>query len=183
LREEQSACDERLREEQIAIVGWPSLQWGTMNQRVPDSGGLPLRAMVMVLLFLAIIFLLLGINAVRTGGNSSNQPIAVATTTATTASPTPAAPKPDVHVYNISGVEGAAARAGQRLTTAGWNVTVEPGTLELPDVTVTTVFFTEAPGEREAAGQVGKILDNAPAELRRSEIADLPPGLIVTVTG
>ena len=156
-----------------------------MNQRVPDSGGLPLRAMVMVLLFLAIIFLLLGINAVRTGGNSSNQPIAVATPTATTASSTPAAPKPDVHVYNISGVEGAAARAQQRLTQAlpGWNVTVEQGTHELSDVTATTVFFTEAPGEREAAGQVGKILDNAPVELRRSEIADLPPGLIVTVTG
>ena len=50
-------------------------------------------------------------------------------------------------------------------------------------MTATTVFFTEAPGEREAAGQVGKILDNAPVELRRSEIADLPPGLIVTVTG
>jgi LytR cell envelope-related transcriptional attenuator len=154
-----------------------------MNQRVPDSGGLPLRAMVMVLLFLGIIFLLLGINAVRTGGNSSNQATVVATTTATTASPTPAAAKPDVHVYNISGVEGAAARAGQRLTQAGWNVTVEPGTLELPDVTATTVFFTEAPGERESAGEVAKILDNAPAVLRRSEIADLPPGLIVTVTG
>ena len=154
-----------------------------MNQRVPDSGGLPLRAMVMVLLFLGIIFLLLGINAVRTGGNSSNQATPVATTTATTASSTPAAAKPDVHVYNISGVEGAAARAGQRLTQAGWNVTVEPGTLELLDVTATTVFFTEAPGERESAGEVAKILDNAPVELRRSEIADWPPGLIVTVTG
>jgi hypothetical protein len=134
--------------------------------------------MVMVLLFLGIIFLLLGINAVRTGGNSSNQATAVVTTTATTASS-----KPDVHVYNISGVEGAAARAGQRLTQAGWNVTVEPGTLELPEVTATTVFFTEAPGERESAGEVAKILDNAPVALRRSEIADLPPGLIVTVTG
>jgi hypothetical protein len=154
-----------------------------MNQRVPDSGGLPLRAMVMVLLFLGIIFLLLGINAVRTGGNSSNQATPVVTTTATTASSTPAAPKPDVHVYNISGVEGAAARAGQRLTQAGWNVTVEPSTHELPDVTATTVFFTEAPGEREAAGEVAKILDNAPVELRRPEIADWAPGLIVTVTG
>ena len=155
-----------------------------MNQRVPDSGGLPLRAMVMVLLFLAIIFLLLGINAVRTGGNSSNQATAVVTTTtATTATSTPAAAKPDVLVYNISGVEGAAARAGQRLTQAGWNVTVEQGTRDLPEVTVTTVFFTEAPGEREAAGEVAKILDNAPVELRRSELADWPPGLIVTVTG
>jgi len=65
----------------------------------------------------------------------------------------------------------------------GWNVTVEQGTHDLPDVTATTVFFTEAPGEREAAGQVAKILDNAAVELRRSELADWPPGLIVTVTG
>jgi len=155
-----------------------------MNQRVPDSGGLPLRAMVMVLLFLAIIFLLLGINAVRTGNRASNQATPVVTTTTTTsATSTTGASKPDVRVYNISGVEGAAARAGERLTQAGWNVTVEPGTLSLPDVTATTVFYTEAPGEKEAAGEVAKTLDNAPVELRRPEIADLPPGVVVTVTG
>ena len=44
-----------------------------MNQRVPHSGGLPLRAMVMVLLFLAVVFLLLGINAVLSDGDSDNQ--------------------------------------------------------------------------------------------------------------
>jgi len=167
-----------LREEQIAIV-----TVGTMNQRVPDSGGLPLRAMVMVLLFLGIIFLLLGINAVRTGSHSSSQATPVVTTTTTTTSSTPAGPKANVLVYNISGVEGAAARAGSRLTDAGWNVTVEPGTLQLPEVTATTVFFTEAPGERESAGEVAKVLDNAPVELRRPELVDLPPGVIVTVTG
>jgi LytR cell envelope-related transcriptional attenuator len=167
-----------LREEQIAIV-----TVGTMNQRVPDSGGLPLRAMVMVLLFLGVIFLLLGINAVRTSSHSSSQATPVNTTTTTT-SPTPAAePKTNVHVYNISGVEGAAGRAGARLTQVGWNVTVEPGTLELPGVTATTVFFTDAPGERESAAEVAKVLDNAPVELRRPELVDLPPGVIVTVTG
>jgi hypothetical protein len=154
-----------------------------MNQRVPDSGGLPLRAMVMVLLFLGIIFLLLGINAVRTGSHSSSQATPVVTTTTTTTSSTPAGPKANVLVYNISGVEGAAARAGSRLPDAGWNVTVEPGTLQLPEVTATTVFFTEAPGERESAGEVAKVLDNAPVELRRPELVDLPPGVIVTVTG
>ncbi|MBV8965069.1 MAG: LytR C-terminal domain-containing protein [Mycobacteriaceae bacterium] len=153
-----------------------------MNQRVPDSGGLPLRAMVMVLLFFGIVFLLLGINAVRTSG-SGNQATPVVNTTTAATSPSPAAPKPDVHVYNISGVEGAAARAAARLTQAGWNATVEPGTLDAPDVTATTVFFTEAPGERDAAGEVAKILDNAPVESRRPELADLPAGLIVTVTG
>jgi hypothetical protein len=157
---------------------------GTMNQRVPDSGGLPLRAMVMVLVFFGFIFLLLGVYAVQKGGDSNNQATPVVTTTTTTAtSPPPPAPKADVLVYNISGVEGAAARAGQRLTQAGWNVTVEPGTLELPDVTVTTVFYTDAPGERDSAGDVAKVLDNAPVALRRPELADLPPGVIVTVTG
>jgi hypothetical protein len=155
-----------------------------MNQRVPDSGGLPLRAMVMVLLFLGVIFLLLGINAVRTGSGSSSQATpAPTTTTTTTSSSTPAPPKANVNVYNISGVEGAAARAGGRLTQAGWNVTVQPGTLELPEVTTTTVFFTEAPGERESATEVAKVLDNAPVELRRPQMADLPAGVIVTVTG
>jgi LytR cell envelope-related transcriptional attenuator len=168
-----------LREEQIAIV-----TVGTMNQRVPDSGGLPLRAMVMVLLFLGVIFLLLGINAVRTSSHSSSQATPVNTPTTTTTSSTPAAePKANVHVYNISGVEGAAGRAGGRLTQAGWNATVEPGTLELPGVTATTVFFTDAPGERESAAEVAKVLDNAPVELRRPELVDLPPGVIVTVTG
>jgi LytR cell envelope-related transcriptional attenuator len=152
-----------------------------MNQRVPDSGGLPLRAMVMVLLFLAVVFLLLGINAVMSGGNSGSQATPAVTTTTTTTSPAPA--RAAVHVYNISEVEGAAARTGDQLTQAGWTVTVEPGSLELPDVTATTVFYTDAPGERKSAEEVAKLLNNAPVEQRRPELADLPPGVIVTVTG
>ena len=38
-----------------------------MNERVPDSSGLPLRAMVMVLLFLGVIFLLVGFQAMGSG--------------------------------------------------------------------------------------------------------------------
>ena len=153
-----------------------------MNQRVPHSGGLPLRAMVMVLLFLAVLFLLLGINAVLSDGGSDNQSTPVATTTTTT-TPSPAPAKAAVHVYNTSQVEGAAARTGDQLTQAGWNVTVEPEGLQLPDVTVTTVFFTDTPGERESAEEVAKLLGNAPVEPRRPELAELPPGVIVTVTG
>jgi len=163
---------------QIALV-----TVGTMNQRVPHSGGLPLRAMVMVLLFLAVVFLLLGINAVVSDGDSDTQatPATTATTTTTT---TPLAPaKAAVHVYNTSDVEGAAARTGDQLTEAGWNVTVEPEGLALPDVTVTTVFFTDAPGERESADEVAALLGNAPVEPRRPELAELPPGVIVAVTG
>jgi hypothetical protein len=155
-----------------------------MNQRLPESSGLPLRAMVMVLLFLAVVFLLLGIQALGSGGDSSQAtPVAPATTSTTTTTTPPVPPKAAVHIYNISGVEGAAARAGERLTPAGWNVTVEPGTLSAPDVIATTVFFTDAPGEKESAEAVAKLLDNAPVEPRRPELADLPPGVIVTVTG
>ena len=44
-----------------------------MNERVPDSSGLPLRAMVMVLLFLGVIFLLVGFQAMGSGGNDSRR--------------------------------------------------------------------------------------------------------------
>jgi hypothetical protein len=171
--------DERLREEQELSLA----RVGPMNQRVPDSRGLPLRAMVMVLLFLAVVFLLLGIQAAVSGDNSSSQATSAATTTTTTATTTQALAKAPVHVYNISQVEGAAARIGERLTQAGWNVTVEPGTLALSEVTATTVWFTDAPGEHESAEEVAKLLDNAPVQLRRPELAELPPGVIVTVTG
>jgi hypothetical protein len=153
-----------------------------MNQRVPDSRGLPLRAMVMVLLFLAVVFLLLGIQAAVSGSNSTSQATS-ATTTTTTPTTTQAPAKAPVHVYNISQVEGAAARTGERLTQAGWAVTVEPGTLSLPDVTATTVWFTDAPGNKESAEEVAKLLDNAAVQPRRPELAELPPGVIVTVTG
>lgn len=152
-----------------------------MNQRVPHSGGLPLRAMVMVLLFLAVVFLLLGINAVLSDGRSDNQATPVATTTTTTSSPARA--KAAVRVYNTSQVEGAAARTGDQLTQAGWTVTVEPDGLQIPDLTATTVFFTDTPGERESADEVAKLLGNAPVEPRRPELAELPPGVIVAVTG
>src|SRR5882757_221524 len=76
-----------------------------MNQR--ESSGLPLRAMVMVLLFLGIVFLLVGFQAMGSGNDEDGGSTAVTTVTATstpTASATgePAAAKADVRVYNIS---------------------------------------------------------------------------------
>ena len=44
-----------------------------MKERVPDSTGLPIRAMVMVLLFLGVIFLLLGWQALGSSGNSDDE--------------------------------------------------------------------------------------------------------------
>ncbi len=46
-----------------------------MNERVPDSSGLPLRAMVMVLLFLGVIFLLVGFQAMGSGDDSSDDDV------------------------------------------------------------------------------------------------------------
>src|SRR5262245_22830390 len=98
-----------------------------MSERVPDSSGLPLRAMVMVLLFLGVIFLLVGLQAMGSSGHSDDDDGSVPTVTTTTMSP--AAPKPsgaaaaasksDVRVYNISGQEGVAARAATQLKQGG----------------------------------------------------------------
>ena len=153
-----------------------------MNERVPDSSGLPLRAMVMVLLFLGVIFLLVGFQAMSSGGDDSDDSSVgtVATPTTTTTTTTPAV-KADVRVFNISGDEGAAARVGDRLREAGWNVT-ETGNLTAAEVPATTVYFGSTAGEEEAAAAVGKILD-APVQPRVPEIAEQPPGVIVLVTG
>ena len=55
-----------------------------MNQR--NSSGLPLRAMVMVLLFLGVVFLLVGFQAMGSGDSEGDQSSIVTTTiSATTA--------------------------------------------------------------------------------------------------
>lgn len=154
-----------------------------MNQR--NSSGLPLRAMVMVLLFLGVVFLLVGFQAMGSGDSESDQS-SIATSTVTTSSsatssPSPAPAKADVRVYNISSTEGAAENTANRLREAGWNVT-ETGNLSLPEVAATTVFFSDAPGEREAADEVGKLLE-APVQPRVPELTEQPPGVVVAVTG
>jgi|ERR1700754_3371883 LytR cell envelope-related transcriptional attenuator len=152
-----------------------------MNQR--NSSGLPLRAMVMVLLFLGVVFLLVGFQAMGSG-DSDNDQSSIATTTTSSppkASPSPAPAKADVRVYNISSTEGAAENTANRLREAGWNVT-ETGNLSLPEVSATTVFFSDAPGEREAADEVGKLLE-APVQPRVPDLTEQPPGVVVAVTG
>jgi hypothetical protein len=154
-----------------------------MNQQ--NSSGLPLRAMVMVLLFLGVVFLLVGFQAMGGGDDDGDDqsPIATSTTATTSASPTesPEPAKPEVRVFNISTVQGAAEGTANRLREGGWTV-AETGNLELPDVTANTVYFTDAPGEREAAEEVGRLLD-APVEPRPPELAEQPPGVLVVVTG
>jgi LytR cell envelope-related transcriptional attenuator len=155
-----------------------------MNQR--NSSGLPLRAMVMVLLFLGVVFLLVGFQAMGSGDSEGDQSSSIATSTITTTSsattsPSPAPARADVRVYNISSTEGAAETTANRLREAGWNVT-ETGNLSLPEITATTVFFSDAPGEHEAADEVGKLLQ-APVQPRLPELTEQPPGVVVAVTG
>jgi hypothetical protein len=154
-----------------------------MNERVPDSSGLPLRAMVMVLLFLGVIFLLVGFQAMGSGGNDAgDDSSSTRTVTSTTVKTSAAAPaKADVRVFNIGGEEGGASRTGDRLREAGWNVT-ETSNLAAPGVTATTVYFGTTEGEQAAAEAVAKVLD-VPVEPRIPEIAEQPPGVIVLVTG
>lgn len=152
-----------------------------MNQR--ESSGLPLRAMVMVLLFLGVVFLLVGFQAMGgddNGSDDSSIATSVSSTPATTSTTAPPA-KADVRVFNISTTEGAAETTANRLREAGWNVT-ETGNLTLPETTVTTVFFSDAPGEQQAAEEVGRLLE-APVAPRVPELTDQPPGVVVAVTG
>jgi hypothetical protein len=150
-----------------------------MNERVSESSGLPLRAMVMVLLFLGVIFLLVGFQAMTAGNDNSDDspPLAVSTTT----SPKPEARKSDVRVYSVAEDEAASTRVSDRLREAGWNVT-ESASLTAADVPATTVYFGPAEGEEAAAAEVGKVLE-APVAPRIPDIAEQPPGVIVLVTG
>lgn len=157
-----------------------------MKERVPDSTGLPIRAMVMVLLFLGVIFLLLGWQALSSSGKSDDDSASAGSTatSATSAAPTsgkPAANQVEVRIYNISTKEGVAARAKDQLTAAGFNVT-KVDNLAVPDVSATTVYYSDADGEHATADAVGQKL-GAPVEPRIPALSGQPPGVIVLVTG
>ncbi len=153
-----------------------------MNQR--ESTGLPLRAMVMVLLFLGAAFLLVGLQAMGSDDDDADSSIGTTTAATSTAAPTSTSVAPvkaDVRVFNISETEGAAETTANRLREAGWNVT-ETGNLTLPETTVTTVYFSEAPGEQQSAEEIGRLLE-APVAPRVPELTEQPPGVVVAVTG
>jgi hypothetical protein len=142
--------------------------------------------MVMVLLFLGVIFLLLGWQALSSSGKSDDDSASAVSSATSSASPsatTSAAPanQAEVRIYNISSKEGVAARTKDQLTSAGFKVT-DVGNLTLPDVTATTVYYTDADGEHATADAVGKNL-GAPVQPRIPALSSQPPGVIVLVTG
>jgi hypothetical protein len=162
-----------------------------MNERVPDSTGLPLRAMVMVLLFLGVIFLLLGWQALGSSGNadedSASPASSVSSATGTTSASAGTSGKPapagqaEVRIYNVTSKEGIAAHARDQLTAAGFKVT-EVGNLQGTDIAATTVYYGDTEGERATAESVGQKL-GAPVEPRIDAIKGQAPGVIVLVTG
>jgi LytR cell envelope-related transcriptional attenuator len=147
--------------------------------------------MVMVLLFLGVIFLLLGFRALGSSGNSddySSTPASSAASSGASAAPSSTSGKPapaqaDVRVLNISETVGAAAKLVDQLKAAGFKV-AEPANLTPPpsDVKATTVYYGDGEGEKATAEAVGKNL-GAPVERRISVLNDQPPGVIVLVTG
>jgi hypothetical protein len=140
--------------------------------------------MVMVLLFLGVIFLLVGFQAMGSGSNTDDDSSVSSVTTSSAAPKTStkvAAAKADVRVYNISSQSGIASKAADQIKQGGYNVT-EIGNLTLPKVSATTVYFGSAAGERETAEAVGKLL-KAPVAARTPDVTDQPPGVIVVVAG
>jgi hypothetical protein len=103
------------------------------------------------------------------------------TTSSATAKPEHLAHKSDVRVYNISEQAGLAGQTADQLREAGWNVT-DVGNLELPEVTETTVYFSDAQGEHDSATRVAEVL-HAAVEPRIPDVAEQPPGVIVVVAG
>jgi len=154
-----------------------------VNERVPDSTGLPLRAMVMVLLFLGVIFLLLGWQALSSSGKSDDDSASPASSISASSAPTSksAANEAEVRIYNISSKEGVAARTKDQLTAAGFKV-ADVGNLSLSEVSTTTVYYTDADGEHDTADAVGKDL-GAAVEPRIPALGNQPPGVIVLVAG
>ena len=141
--------------------------------------------MVMVLGFLGVAFLLIALNSMGADGESDGgTPTSAATNitpTSTSTSPSKLPQRPPVRVYNISDVTGAAEVVANRLRDAQWNVT-ETSNLTLEGIEQTTVYFGPAAGEREAAEDVGKVLD-VPVAPRVAELEQQPPGVVVLVTG
>ncbi|MFX0579903.1 LytR C-terminal domain-containing protein [Nocardia nepalensis] len=100
------------------------------------------------------------------------------TTPSTTTSKTPASRAVPVRVLNNSTVPGLAARTASELTGNGWTV-AEVGNYPGPNISNTTVYYGNSPGEKEAALAIAEEL-GATAELRSGGSGS---GVTVVVTG
>lgn len=147
--------------------------------------------MVMVLLFLGVVFLLVAIQSLTSDGSSdstgASSSTSVATSAPTTTSTAPAPAKVNVEVFNVSEIGGAAKTVTDKLHDAQWNVTTTDNLAVDPLPPTTTVYFGEAPGEKDAAEAVAKILGPQVPVAPRGDVAALAERpadvVIVLVTG
>lgn len=178
-----------------------------MSNQNPASGGLPLRALAMVLIALAIVFAGLGAMSLSQADSTASSDSATSTTApATSAAPaapvhstssaaatetTTAAPTTTaaagvdrsipVRVLNNSTVAGLAARTGAKLTASGWNVT-GTGNYATGALARTTVFYENSTHQRATAEAIASQLGGI-AEPRIATLSGSAPGIIVIVTG
>lgn len=165
-----------------------------MNQR--DSSGLPLRAMVMVLLFLGVVFLLIAFQALGGDGDESDESAATTvsstitpTTTATSGADESGEPEPgrtDVWVFNTTGVDGQGGELVGRLREGepDWNVPDADDRPRIEGVDATTVYFTpDVRGQEEIARAVAGVVGGEPPVVPRvPELDDVPPGVVVLIS-
>ena len=73
-------------------------------------------------------------------------------------------------------MEGVAGRTADQLHGAPASTSPKPGTSRCPDVTATTVYYSDAAGEQATAEAVGKNWRTGRAA-RSPQLADQPPGV------
>ncbi|MBF6085663.1 LytR C-terminal domain-containing protein [Nocardia cyriacigeorgica] len=181
-----------------------------MSYPKPTSGGIPLRALAMVLIALAIVFAGLGAmslssadseteTAAETSAPATTTSVAVApqatsarTTTAkpttTTAAPTTTTsttPVVDqstpIRVLNNSLVAGLASRTVNQLKANGWtNATA--GNYAGSTIPATTVYYGNSTGDKAAAEAVAAILGAGVAPMIPG-LGGGSAGVVVVVTG
>lgn len=169
------------------------------DSRTPENSGPPLRALAMVLLSLAIVFLGLGAFSLTDSGDETAPAEAAATSTttssavaapaatpapaSTTATPTTsaAAASESVRVLNNSNVSGLAAETAQTLESAGFTVG-ETGNYSSGTISASTVYYDSAvSGQQAEAERIGTVLGYE-VQPRFEGIESSAPGIIVIVT-
>ncbi|MFE3446823.1 LytR C-terminal domain-containing protein [Nocardia sp. NPDC059180] len=176
-----------------------------MSYPKPTSGGIPLRALAMVLIALAIVFAGLGAMSLSSADSDTESAetsapettsVAVApqatsarTTTAvptTTAAPTTTSTTPvvdqttPIRVLNNSLVAGLASKTVNQLAANGWT-NASAGNYAGSTIAATTVYYGKAAGDKAAAEAVAAVLGAGVAPM----IAGLggSTGVVVVVTG
>lgn len=137
----------------------------------------------MVLIALAILFA--GIGALTWSRSGSDSAAAQTGTTQTSAAATTTLTDKQikavgVRIYNNSDVAGLAAQMSDRLTQSGWNVT-ETGNYSDSQLSQTTVYYGDKPGEEQAAKEIADEIGGQ-AKPHPAGVLDDVTGVLVILT-